>query len=249
MTEEQEFRLPQNAASRALRVMTAIERIAVASIENNRRVSHISWPKVYRELFGEVSPLDIGGRLRLLIQTFQEVEKFIASGEIKGLVDGNEQILSLRQEVEMSASNLSGYGTQMHLNFDLLALILEICAHHMPEEPALGDDAQKILQELEQCREEIQNSDLDADIKEFCLRHLAEMIRALSEYGIVGGESIQQAVMSLARDVEKMPPNKKGKFPQKFKDAVRIFVGATKDINAISQFSEKVVGYFIKLVE
>ena len=248
MTEEQKTDLPQNAASRALRVVATIKVISPID-SNDRRMVNIVWNNVYKELFGEVSPLDIVGRLRPLIQTFADVEKFIASKEIKGLVDKKNQIRVLAEEIESSALNLSGSGIQMPLNFDLLELVLEVCAQHMPEEPALGDDAQKILQELEQCREEIQNSDLDADIKEFCLRHLAEMIRALSEYGIVGGESIQQAVMSLARDVEKIPSNKKGKFPQKFKDAVRIFVGATKDINAISQFSEKVVGYFIKLVE
>ena len=249
MTEEQKSNLPQNAAVRALRVVSAIKSVSPTMFIKNQQVAvaNISWFKVYQELFMNVSPLAMSGRLHSLIRTFQEVEKFITSGEIKGLVHKHKHFRALMGEIEASASNLSGYSSQIPFNFEVAELILEICASNMPEEPALGNDAQKILQELERCREEIQNSNLDADIKEFCLRHLAEMICALREYGIMGRESIQQVVMSLANEVDKMPAKKKEGFPQKFKDATRLFVGATKDLNALGQFGEKIAGYLEKL--
>ena len=246
MTEGQKTDLPQNAASRALRVVATIKVISPINI-NDRRMVNIVWNNVYKELFGEVSPLDIIGRLRPLIRTFADVEKFIASKEIKGLVDKKNQIRVLAEEIESSALNLSGSGIQMPLNFDLLELVLEICAQHMPEEPALGDDAQKILQELEQCREEIENSDLDADIKTFCLHHLAEMIRILREYGIVGGESIKPATVSFISDVTEIPPSKNKDVPQKFKDVVRKFFNIVKDLNALGQLREHIFGYIDKL--
>ena len=243
MIEGQKTDLPQNAASRALRVVTAIKAVSSISLAKDDRMVKIVWNDVYNELFGEVSPLDMVGRLRPLIRTFEDVEKFIASGEIKGLVDKKNQIRVLTQDIERSASNLRGSGIQMPLNFDLLELVLEICAHYMLEELVLGDDAQKILKELEQCREEIQNSNLDADIKEFCLRQLAEMMRALREYGIVGGESIRQTVESFAREISRIPSDKKGDVPQKFKDMARQFLNVIQGVNAITQFNKDIAGY------
>ena len=247
MTEGQKTDLPQNAASRALRVVAVIKAVSHVSLTRNARMIETVWSNVYKELFGEVSPLDMGGRLRMLIRTFEDVEKFIASGKIKGLVDKKNLIHVLTDQINGSASNLSGFSTSMPLNFDMLELVLEICAQHMPEEPALGDDAQKILQELEQCREEIENSDLDADIKTFCLHHLAEMIRILREYGIVGGESIKPATVSFISDVTEIPPSKNKDVPQKFKDVARKFFNIVKDLNALGQLREHIFGYIDKL--
>ena len=246
MMEEQKSQpaLPHNAASRALRVVAAIQSVADNMVQRAGGVivSRIIWSSVYRKLFGEVSPLDIGWHLRAVIQAFDEVGKFIARGEIKGLTDKNNQIRTLAQLIESSVHNLSGSSAEIRLNFDMLDLVLEICAYNMPEEPSLGDDAAQIRRELEECGEEIRNSNLDADIKEFCLRHIAEMIRALDGYEVVGGQFVRKTVVGFADEADQMPPKKREQIPKTFKNAAGKFIAVAEKINVLGQLAKNIAG-------
>ena len=245
MMEEQKSQpaLPHNAASRALRVAAAIQSVASMVYHGEDKVTvKIDWSSVYRQLFGEMSPLDIGWHLRAVIQAFDEVGKFIASGEVKGLTDKNNQIRALAQSIEESAHNLSGSSTEIFLSFGMLDLVLEICAHNMPEEPSLGDDAAQIRRELEECGEEIRNSNLDADIKEFCLRHIAEMIRALDGYEVGGGQFVRKTVVGFADEADQMPPKKREQIPKTFKNAAGKFIAVAEKINVLGQLAKNIAG-------
>ena len=219
---------PNNPAGRAIRIVEAMGRVA-------NQHGAVAWMPLYGDLMGSQSPQVILSQIPMLVGSLNAVRAFIGDGKVAGLPDKHDYIGKLARAIERSAFNLSGHSSLPFIRDDLLETILSVCAAHMEEEPGLGEEAAKVLESMEKTRKEVEDSDLDASVKEFCLQSLDTMIRALRGQEVLGQEVVRQAVVEIANKLDQMPPDSRKKIPDHVKTGLRRFWDIAKKVKVLTQ--------------
>ena len=223
---------PNNPAGRAFRIVEAMGRVA------GRHNGTVVWMPLYGDLMGSQSPQVIVSQIPMLVGSLNAVRVFISDGKVPGLPDKHDYIGKLAHAIESSAVNLSGHSSLpfiMDGHRDLLEAILSVCAAHMEEEPGLGEEAAKVLESMEKTRKEVEDSDLDASVKEFCLQSIDTVIRALRGQEVLGQGVVRQAVVEITDKLEQMPPDSREKIPDHVKTGLRRFWDIAKKVKVLTQ--------------
>ena len=222
---------PNNPAGRVIRIVEAMRRVVDSH-------GAIAWMPLYEDLMGSQSPQVIVSQIPMLVGSLNAVRVFIGDGKVAGLPDKYDYIGELARAIERSAVELSGQSSLpfiMDGRRDLLEAILSVCAAHMEEEPGLGEEAAKVLESMEKTRKEVEDSDLDASVKEFCLQSLDTVIRALRGQEVLGQEVVRQAVVEIANKLDQMPPDSRKKIPDHVKTGLRRFWDIAKKAAVLTQ--------------
>lgn len=228
---------PNNPAGRAIRIVEAMGRVA------GRHNGTVVWMPLYGDLMGSQSPQVIVPQIPMLVGSLNAVRVFISDGKVAGLPDKHDYIGKIAHAIESSAVNLSGHSSLPFIRDDLLEAILSVCAAHMEEEPGLGEEAAKVLESMEKIRKEVEDSDLDASVKEFCLQSLDTVIRALRGHMVLGREVVRRAGVEIFVKLDQMPPDSREKIPARVETVLRRFWDIAKKAAVLTQIGSAVDGF------
>ena len=229
---------PNNPAGRAIRIVEAMRRVA-------GKHGAVVWMPLYEDLMGSQSPQVIVSQIPMLVGSLNAVREFVGDGKVAGLPDKYDYIGQLARAVDASAIALSGsvnLPCTKDSGRDLLDAILSTCAAHMKEEPGLGEDVAKVLESMEKTRKEVEDSDLESPVKEFCLQSLDAMIRALRGQGVFGKKVVRQTIVEIADKLDQLPPDSRKKVPVDVQAMLRKFWDIAQKAGVLAQIGSAVRG-------
>ena len=207
MSEEQENKPvpPRNAGERVIRIVEVMQSEGLWDTPSTHSPS-IPWKGLYQKILGEEEPHAILNKLPMLLRQFERVQEFIDGGHIQGLVDKDEFVQAMLREMKRSPDHLSGQALGVFCGIDQarLSLILGLCAANMPED-CPGEEIEQILAHLQAAREELANADMDEEVKDYWIRQVDEMMRALESGKLLGVGPIREQIQRLKAAVFDAP--------------------------------------------
>ena len=215
MSEEQENKPvpPRNAGKRVIRIVEVMQSEGLWGDPQRAHQGQVSlsWKGIYQKILGEEEPRAILNKLPMLLRQFERVQEFIDEVRVEGLKDEDQFIRQMLGQMEHSPDHLSGnaWGVFHHIDQKRLSLILNICAAHMGVD-CPGEEIEQILAHLQAAREELANADMDEEVKDYWIRQVDEMMRALESGKLLGVGPIREQIQRLKAavvDAPKSPPS------------------------------------------